>query len=336
VADYVDIQYATMLSGRFQGFSIKHRNPLKINMRCPICGDSKKSKTKARGWITESQKTQSLFYSCFNCGASHSFQTFLKSQDPSLYNEYIAEKFLNKEQKVPDDTGRHNPEKPTFDKDPLKLIKKISQLRHDHPAKKYIEQRQIPPNQHYRIFYAPKFKTWINSILPDKFPPFKKDEPRLILPFLDEKGKCFGVSARSFDPNGYRYISIMFKDVPKIFGADQINFNKLYMVCEGAIDSLFLDNAVAMAGADGNVSGLRNIENAIFVFDAEPRNLEIVKRMEKLIRNGHKICIWPSHVPGKDINEMHLNGLTNIDKVIKDNTYSGLDAQLKLASWRKV
>lgn len=334
MTDYVDMRYVNLLSSRFTRFSIKHRNPLKVNLRCPICGDSQKSLKKARGWITENNKTSTLFYSCFNCGVSHSFQHFLKLQDPVLYKEYIAEKFLNKER----DTTQQdisNPEKPVFDKNPLKSIKKISQLKHDHPVKTYISARQIPSDQHYRLYYAPKFKSWINSIIPDKFPTFVRDEPRLILPFFDESGKCFGVSARGFDPNGLRYITIMFQEVPKIFGLDKVNFDKPYVVVEGAIDSLFLNNAIAMAGADGNVSGLKNLENATFVFDAEPRNLEIIKRMEKLMRKGYKVCIWPHSVPGKDINEMWLKGMRDIEKTIKENTFSGLEGQLRLASWRR-
>jgi transcription elongation factor Elf1 len=334
MTDYVDMRYVNLLAGRLPRFSIKHRNPLKVNFRCPVCGDSKTSQKKARGWITENTKTRTLFYSCFNCGVSHSFQNFLKSQDPTLYKDYVTEKFMNKERKA-DEPSIPNPEKPVFDKNPLKSIKKISQLKHDHPVKAYIESRQIPSDQHYRIYYAPKFKTWINSIIPDKFPPFTKDEPRLILPFFDETGKCFGVSARGFDPNGLRYITIMFQEVPKIFGMETVNFDKPYFVVEGAIDSLFLNNAVAMAGADGNVYGLKNIENATFVFDAEPRNLEITKRMEKLLRKGYKVCIWPHNVPGKDINEMWLKGKRDIEKTIKENTFSGLEGQLRLTAWRK-
>jgi len=334
MTDYVDMQYVNLLACRFSRFSIKHRNPLKVNFRCPLCGDSQKSDKKARGWIIENPKTSTLFYNCFNCGATQSFQAFLKLQDISLYNDYIAEKFLKSDKKI-ETPSILNAEKPTFNKNPLKLIKKISQLKHDHPVKVYIDSRQIPSDQHYRLYYAPKFKTWINSIIPDKFPAFKKDEPRLILPFLDENNKCFGVSARGFDPNGLRYITIMFQDVPKIFGLDKVKFDKSYFIVEGAFDSLFLNNAIAMAGADGNVSGLKHLENATFVFDAEPRNLEITKRMDKLISKGYKICIWPHTVPGKDINEMWLNGMRNIEKTIKDNTFSGLEASLKLAAWRK-
>lgn len=334
MADFVDTQYVNLLAGRFPRFQIKHRNPLKANFRCPICGDSQKSEKKARGWIIENPKTTSLFYNCFNCGAAHSFQNFLKLQDQSLYNDYIAEKFLNKRTRTETEDIK-NPEKPIFEQNPLKSIKKISQLKHDHPVKTYINSRQIPTDQHYRIYYAPKFKTWVNSLIPDKFPPFKLDEPRLILPFLDERGKCFGVSARGFNPNGLRYITIMFKEVPKIFGLDQVDFTKPYFIVEGALDSLFLSNAIAMAGADGNVTGLKQLENAIFIFDCEPRNVEITKRMEKLIQRGYNVCIWPANMPGKDINEMHLAGVKNIDKLIQENTFSGLEASLKLASWRR-
>jgi hypothetical protein len=63
---------------------------------------------------------------------------------------------------------------------------------------------------------------------------------------------------------------------------------------------------------------------------------EIHKRMEKVIKAGYKICIWPSDVPGKDINEMHLNGLHDVEKIIENNTYYGLQAELKFAAWRKV
>jgi hypothetical protein len=305
-------------------------------MRCPICGDSQKSKSKARGWLLEREDKDTFHYFCHNCGASQSFSLFLKNIDGLLYKDYITEKYINKIKDEKLTTIKKTRFETTKIKEnPLKTLKKISQLDPSHPLKKYIEKRKIPSNQHYRLYYAPKFKTWVNSIIPNKFQNTEKDEPRLVIPFIDKEGEVFGVSARGFDPNGIRYITIMFDERPKIFGLDKVDFTKTYFVVEGAIDSMFLSNAVAMAGADGNMDGLENLENAIVVYDNEPRNKEIHKRMEKIINQGYSICIWPPNIIGKDINEMILNGFNNIEDIILKNTYKGLEANLKLISWKK-
>ena len=334
MVDFVDLHYATMLSNRLERFRVRSTNPYKINFRCPVCGDSQKSRAKARGWLLEKDNT--FHFYCHNCGASQSFSFFLKSVDGIVYNEYVAEKFVkNTTTDEKPSLEKAKFEAPVFNTDPLKSLKKISQLKVEHPLKRYVTKRGIPSHHHYRMYFAPKFKTWVNSILPNKFENIGDDEPRLVIPFIDKKGKMFGVSARGFDPKGIRYITIMFDDRPKIFGLDKVDFNKTYFVVEGALDSMFLSNAVAMAGAEGSTAALENTDNAIFVFDAEPRNKEIHKRMERIIRNGHRICIWPSDVPAKDINEMTLAGLNNVEELIRENTYKGLEANLKLMSWRK-
>jgi len=338
MVDFVDIQYAQMLSGRLENFKIRNTNPYKINFRCPICGDSQKSRSKARGWLLERDNKFSFY--CHNCGTSQGFSYFLKGQDQQLYNDYIADKFTGKANNTIKDTkdkevddSKFKTKAPTFKRqNPLLKIKKISQLKFDHPVKRYIEKRKIPTNHHYRLYFAKNFKTWINEIVPNKFPNVGKDEPRLVIPFLDENGKCYGVSARGFDPNGIRYITIMFEERPKIFGLDKVNFDDPYYIVEGALDSMFLENAISMNGAEGNGNSAN--ENAIYVFDAEPRNKEIHGRMEKVIKNGYKICIWPNDVPGKDINEIYLAGF-DPEKLIEDNTYHGLQAELKFAAWRK-
>jgi len=333
MVDYVDLHYANMLSSRLERFKVRSTAPYKINFRCPVCGDSQKSKAKARGWLLEKDNT--FHYFCHNCGTSQSFSYFLKSVDGLAYNDYVAEKYINKTKEEKPTLEKTKFETPKFKENPLKTLKKISQLDPSHALKKYIEQRKIPTNQHYRLYYAPKFKTWVNSLVPNKFESTEKDEPRLVMPFIDKDGKVFGVSARGFNPNGVRYITIMFDERPKIFGLDKVDTTKKYFVVEGAIDSMFLSNAIAMAGADGNMSGLENLENAIIVFDNEPRNKEIHKRMERVIRLGHTICIWPANAPGKDINEMILNGAVSVEEIILKNSYKGLEANLKLMSWRK-
>ena len=330
------MKYAGILSTRLDRFAIKSYSPYKANLRCPICGDSQKSKVKARGWILD--KDNKAFYYCHNCGVSLKFDRFLQTIDPSLYNEYVIDSKIERDLLNPKPIkplDKLTMKKPAFQKgkSPLLKIKKVSSLKQNHPVKKYLQKRQIPTNVHYKLYYASKFNDWVNSIIPNKLS--SKDEPRLVLPFIDEKGNMFGFTGRAFDPNSLRYLTIMIdEDKPKIFGLNEIDFHKQYYVVEGPIDSLFIRNAVAMAGADGNSKGLENIENAVYVFDNEPRNGEIVKRMERVLERGNKVVIWPESIIDKDINDMFVSGL-DPQAIIDSNIYSGLEGKLKLSYWRK-
>ena len=346
-----DLKYAGILSTRLERYSVKENAPYRANFRCPICGDSQKSKTKARGWILE--KDNSAITYCHNCNASHGMRNFLKIVDHNLYNEYIIDTALDKKAR----RELFNPHKedikpldklimkaPNFKKKGSHLLKidKVSSLPIDHKAKMYIQERQIPSSTHYKLYYAPKFNEWVNSIIPGKLPtprPPQRDGPRLVMPFIDKDGNLFGFNARSFsESSGLRYITIMIdEDMPKIFGLDSVNFKKKYYVIEGPIDSLFIDNSVAMAGADGKASGLKSTENAVFVFDNEPRNKEIVSRMEKCLDNGFSVCLWPERLIEKDINDMILSGLSSdyIKNIIDEHTYSGLEGKLHLTIWKR-
>jgi len=334
--NHIDMKYAGILSTRLDRFAIKSYSPYKANLRCPICGDSQKSKVKARGWILD--KDNKAFYYCHNCGVSLKFDRFLQTIDPSLYNEYVIDSKIERDLLNPKPIkplDKLTMKKPAFQKgkSPLLKIKKVSSLKQNHPVKKYLQKRQIPTNAHYKLYYASKFNDWVNSIIPNKLS--SKDEPRLVLPFIDEKGNMFGFTGRAFDPNSLRYLTIMIdEDKPKIFGLNEIDFHKQYYVVEGPIDSLFIRNAVAMAGADGNSKGLENIENAVYVFDNEPRNGEIVKRMERVLERGNKVVIWPESIIDKDINDMFIAGL-DPQVIIDSNIYSGLEGKLKLSYWRK-
>lgn len=332
----IDHKYVGLLSNRLLRFT--KVNPKTYNFRCPICGDSKRNSYKARGYIME-KKDVMLFY-CHNCNASLSFANFLKQQDITLYTEYMQEKFLDKQsvkqEIVPDITKIVWPDY-RFNS-PLKHLKKISQLPHDHPAKLYVVQRKIPFDQHHKLFYAPRFKAWVNKCIPEKFNVSDGDEPRLIIPFIDKEKKCFGVQGRSFKKDGLRYITIMFDESkPKIFGYDTVDLSKRVYVLEGPIDSMFISNAIAMAGSDVNLDKLPDgwTQDLAFVYDNEPRNKQIVKKMEKAIDLGYNVVIWPDNIQQKDVNDMILSDL-NPMQLIRDNTYYGLEAKMRISQWKKV
>ena len=337
----IDKKYIGIISSRLSKF-VRKSDKL-YNCRCPICGDSKNNSGKTRGYFYE--KKDYMLYYCHNCGASMRFATFLKSFDHNTFNDYVNETFLEKNKASPKPVTTPSIEtfaQPVFQKTGiLSGLRKISSLEVNHPAKMYIMQRKIPSDTHYKLFYTPKFKEYVNNLIPGKFADGGKDEPRIIIPFLDENKKCFGFQGRAIGPSKIRYITIILDDSrPKIFGLDTLQPEKKLFVVEGPIDSLFLPNAIAMAGSDASMDWLdkKHHSNVVFVYDNEPRNIEIVKKMLKVVERGFKIVIWPEHVQEKDINDMVLAGRSQVDilKMINDNTHEGLQAQLAITFWRKV
>ena len=123
-------------------------------------------------------------------------------------------------------------------------------------------------------------------------------------------------------------------DAPKVYGFDEIDEKEPIYIVEGPFDSTFLDNSIAMVGADLDI-GSFGWSNYIWVFDNEPRNREITDRISKTIDRGDKVVIWPPNIHEKDINDMVLCG-HQVKDVVKYNTYQGLEAKLNFTTWKKI
>jgi len=143
------------------------------------------------------------------------------------------------------------------------------------------------------------------------------------------------LQGRSIGPSKVKYITVMLNDdAPKIYGLDNISRDAPVYITEGPFDSTFIRNSIAMCGADADIDRW-GISNAIWIYDNEPRNTEIVRRIGNTIDNGHSVVIWPSNIDDKDINDMVMSGL-DVQSVIESNTYTGLEAQLKFTTWKKI
>jgi hypothetical protein len=123
-------------------------------------------------------------------------------------------------------------------------------------------------------------------------------------------------------------------DAPKIYGLDQIRRDEPVFVTEGPFDSTFLRNSIAMCGADGDVRRW-GINDPVWVYDNEPRNNEIVKRISETINRGERVVVWPSGMEEKDINDMILSG-HDVMSILNNNIYSNLEAKVKFNNWKKV
>ena len=328
---YIDIKYLNLISSQLLLF--KKKSDYLWNFRCPYCGDSQKSRTKARGFVF--RKKNDLFFKCHNCGVGATLGNLIKHVDSKTYKDYIFERYRS-------GVKTNNPEPefkfdvPKFSKkDVFKGLRSISDLGVDHPARTIISDRQIPKERLSDLYLCESFFKFTNTLIKNKFPSVEGDHPRLIIPFRDEKGEVFAYQGRAFGVETPKYITIMLKDGDKVFGLDRLKKDKTVYVVEGPIDSMFLDNAVAMADADLTKA---DYQDSVLIFDNEPRNKEICRRIEKAIDAGRRICLWPETNPFKDINDMILGGYTKekIITQINQNTYQSVEAKLRFAKWRKI
>ena len=291
------------------------------NLRCPYCGDSEKFKNKARGYFYRVK--DQMNFRCHNCDYGTTAGNVVKYINPEIYKEYVKESFFPTESEV-----EYKFEEPKFKKkDPkLKDLVSINKLNADHPAHQVLVTRQIPKEHYDKFYLCHKFYAWseISS---------NKDHPRLVIPFYDEDGKVFAAQGRAFGNEQPKYLTVKFDDKPKIFGLERVDLTKRVYVVEGPIDSLFLNNCLAVAGADFN--NLQK-EDTTIILDNEPRNKEIVRRMENLIDIDYELVIWPDSIQQKDINDMTLAGIEGIQTIIDNNTFSGLQAKMRLASWKRI
>ena len=355
MSEWLQRKYILLLSNTLDKFKEKNGT---FNCRCPICGDSQKNKHKARGYFLSKQGVYKYF--CHNCGATRTVENFLKEIAPNLLQEYKLEVLKEKQEvldvlnpdKLPDlpsavddaaDVMSKYSSKPSFtdlNKRPFTELKKISSLTHNHPAHVYIRSRMIPSPYHYKIFYVENGYEWAKKWLPEKFTSeFKGKDPRVVMPMCDKKGKCFGAVARGILPTQQRYLKMVWsEDSGFVYGLESVDIAKTIYVVEGQFDSMFLPNCIAVGSMHFDlIKKHLPDQDVVIVLDNEPRSPGTAGQMLKAVERGYKVCVWPSHIKEKDINDMVLSGIDPVDitQIIDTNTHSGLKAKLAITAWKK-
>ena len=329
---YIDRTFLLRISAKLDRFT-KKKDDL-YQFRCPMCGDSSKDKTKARGFVY--RKDNDYFYMCHNCGISTNFYNLLKQVDPTLLKEYSVEQYkdkgiinvpVKKTKLVKIDTKKTIP------------LPKIHRLADAHYAKEYVRRRKIPEAEWSELYYCEDFNKFVNVDMGIKKVLHEKD-PRLVIPFYDKQDNLIAFQGRTLCDSKIRYITIKLDDTShKVFGLNRINEELPILVVEGPIDSLFLKNCIAISGSNLQIaSEIYDKSQVVLVFDNEPRNKEILKLMENAIDAHFAICIWPEMMVEKDINDMVLSGFTSedIQDIIEKNTFVNLRAKMEWIKWKKI
>lgn len=317
----------------------KQTSSTQYNFRCPLCGDSEKSKFKKRGWFYQANDGMWMFH-CFNCSIPLPFWLFLKKNFPQIYSRYIYETFsatskYSKSEKRPKD-------------DQTETIKKfLIPVNQSEKVQDYLRGRKIPEQHWNEIFIVKDFSAFkcLQKYKDAELPA----EPRIVIPVYSKTGFIEFLISRAILPSSKRrYLNIGLGEDSHFFGlynpdgSYKINLNKKIYVLEGAFDSMFLDNAIAVNSSDliktiNHFGSLSEALDLVFIPDADRRNKEILRVYRQIIDSGHKICILPDSLEGKDLNEMVLkNNDINIQETVDHNLYQGLEALLKFNNWKKI
>ena len=164
----IDQKYTLLISPRFEKF--QRKSDYLYACRCPLCGDSKKNKSKMRGYIY--RKGNDLFYKCHNCGAGTSLGNLIKQLDAGLYKEYVMERYKAGE------TGNNsfkqvatiNITPPKFDMIDTDVTyqnaERCDKLPENHFCIQYLQRRRIPKECYKLLYYTDNYKQFVHEVYP--------------------------------------------------------------------------------------------------------------------------------------------------------------------------
>lgn len=269
----------------------------RVNVRCPFCGDSKKSSTKKRGWV---YMDKDCSYYCWNCGISMSGIKLLKALSgpdyESIHREYIDLFLKSGLSSSLSSTSYVDPEEPN-----VFSLKSAIDPSMKHPltsrATAYLKSRLV--------LDAPFLKEPLFSALPKD----KPDEEYILIPW-----KVNGIDAY-YQINDFLKIRQMKYIFPKnkkklLYGLDNIDpsYGKIF-VFEGVYDSLFVKNGIASGTKSITEYQMKLISQrwphheVCIAFDNDNAGFAATMKMVETGRAA-KIFKWfDESTPEKDINE---------------------------------
>ena len=322
--DPIDIRYFKLAVGS----KTKYENSNDVCVRCPICGDSKHSKNKARLHLYS--RGHLTLVNCFNeCSVRNkTVYRFLREYYPNLVESYKQEKFKDSLTQIRLDeynlTGDFEiPETPENLEIPKpKVLFDLNFLEESPKTEEYLESRGLEHSPVFGKFFLGKTLTIDGKSFPI--------QNYIVVPFYNGD-KCYGFYSRSMTEHKfYTYMPDANTDF-KLWNYYNIDRAKPVYVFEGIFDAMSVfqagfTNVVACCGATPPDSLLEGLD-CIMCFDNDRTGKT---NALKYCKKGFKVLVYPEELRFKDFNEMLQNNV-NIPDVLT-NVYSGIQAQVKIQS----
>ena len=311
---------------------IDFSNNKKINLSCPVCGDSEKKKSKKRGNIYLESNT----YKCYNDGC----MIFME------LDKFIA-KYCHEYNLMPPDIFVKGGMQAT-----VKSRKKLSLLN-------FLINENLKGKLLDLSYFTYRFSlTQIKDIEKSKSMEYAKsrkldvcdsfseccyEDPKSEKIFIfnkdDASDKILGYSVRAIDENywGPKYKMMNYSEIDRdisklgmtkdelneidslnnIFNILNIDFNKKITICEGQFDSMFLTNCIASTGVGKikeTISMLSEDAKVRILFDNDRAGK---KESLNLLGLGHEVFMWSKLI--KDLKKDFPNHLIDIKKITDVN-----------------
>ena len=175
---WLDLKYVHLLSRSLEGFVSKGDNT--FNFRCPLCGDSKRQRSKKRGYIL--QRAGKFGSYCHNCHESHSLRDFIGIVDPVLYDQYVIESYTTGERPGTASTKTV----PILSHSVSKKLHGCLPASTQEITRSFLESRKIPKVRWSGLYFCDDFNGLARHLTnnSDKYSE-KIKEVKLVIPLID-------------------------------------------------------------------------------------------------------------------------------------------------------
>ena len=303
----------------------------RLNFRCPLCHDSKKSKFKKRGNLFKTSGE----YHCYNCLAHHSGLYFLSLLEKRTFAE-VKKDFFREMGGNPE-----NRKKLLLSSKPKIENSDILKINNPEHVSKALERfsTELPDSitdylDKRKIFDAPYLPDYFNFL-------WDEENKRIVIPWYYQKKPIY-YQYRSTIEGQPKYIFPKNFNI-SLFGLDQVNSNIPYIfLVESALDCIFLLNGIATGTINLSYTQSRILKKLfpkhkfVYVFDNPLMDETSKLKMLKRAKQDHTALYFipPKEIAKyKDINETCEN--TTIGKYtslefLLENSYNSASTLLLL------
>jgi len=321
----------------------KRSNSDKLTMEgiCPFCGNPKRPSKKK--FYLYTSKSASYNVECKSCGYGTTFTNFIKENYPEKY-EYIKIQCFDS---IKNGKAFEHPKQSEVISVKLKPDEKIDRFLtaflHTCCVNLYKHQKD-PELESRRIHALTKMekRNISKDILEEYWLCYKgKFSDRVIIPFFNESGLLYNFQARDITDNpdeyrkGTKYLFALFEKIvlpdDKIYKMYLADPKQTVYICEGILDSEFIENSVGLCGVSMSEEKIDLMRERwpkrVFCIDSPWTDEAGYDTIFALLKMGERCFIMPKeHSDCKDINDLALKlGVSKIsEQFLEENCYEGI------------